>query len=204
MRRGDFPSTSETLLIRLRDRPGDAEAWRQFVRTYGPRILHWCRRWGLQDADARDVAQAVLIQFARQIHRFHYDPSRRFRGWLRKLTHSAWCDFVERNQDWYRLRVGGDSLACLETIAARDDLLATIEKEYDRQLLQEAMDRVRARVEPRTWQAFWLLNVERLSGKQAADELGMRLGTAFAASAKVRRMIRQEVRHAEPAEEVRP
>lgn len=197
MMHGEFPSTSEALLVRLQDDPGDTAAWESFVRTYGPRIIHWCRRWGLQDADARDVAQAVLIQFARQIRRFRYDPSRRFRGWLRTLTHAAWCDFVERDRAWHRGQGGSASMARWETVAARDDLIAGLEEEYDRELMELAMERVRVRVEPRTWQAFWLLNVERLSGKEVASRLGMRLGTTFAASAKVRRMIRQEVRHSD-------
>ena len=85
-----FPDTSASLLSTLRRQPGDPEAWSRFVQTYGPQILQWCRRWGLQDADAHDVAQSVLIHFLRRSVSFEYDDSRRFRGWLRSLAHS-WC-----------------------------------------------------------------------------------------------------------------
>jgi WD40 repeat protein len=52
--------TSPTLLGRLRRSPADQAAWAEFVDRYGPRIYAWCRHWGLQEADAQDVAQAVL------------------------------------------------------------------------------------------------------------------------------------------------
>jgi RNA polymerase sigma-70 factor (ECF subfamily) len=151
----------------------------------------------LQDADAQDVTQIVLIQFFRQIRRFQYDSSRRFRGWLRRLVHAAWCDFVDGRRDWHRGKGGSGVLNGLDSIAARDNLAEEIEKEYDRSTLRLAMQRVEQRVEPKTWQAFWLLNVEDLSGEEAVARLGMRLGTTYAASSKVRRLIRQEVHRLE-------
>jgi hypothetical protein len=62
------------------------------------------------------------------------------------------------------------------------------------------MQRVEARVEPKTWKAFWFLNVQGLSGPDVAARLGMRLGTTYAASCKARRMIRLEVRRLESDE----
>ena len=88
----------------------------------------------------------------------------------------------------------------LDSIAARDDLAEQIEKEYDCGILRLAMQRVEQRVEPKTWQAFWLLNVEDLSGEEAALRIAMRLGTTYAASCKVRRLIRQEIHRLESNE----
>jgi hypothetical protein len=47
--------TSLTLLGRLRRDPKDQAAWSEFVSRYRPRILQWCRRWHLQEADPEDV-----------------------------------------------------------------------------------------------------------------------------------------------------
>jgi RNA polymerase sigma-70 factor (ECF subfamily) len=135
----------------------------------------------------------ALVQFFRQVQTFQYDSTRRFRGWLRRLVHSAWCDFAEGCRDRNRGKGGSDVLKALDSVAARDDLAEEVQKEHDRVTLRLAMGRVKARVEERTWQAFWLLSVEGLSGLEVVKRLGMRLGTAFAASSKVRRMIRREV-----------
>src|SRR5712671_4103696 len=90
--------TSVTLLCRLRDAPDDAAAWEAFVRRYGPKIYEWCRQWKLQEADAEDVTQNVLLRLARNLRSFSYDATRSFRGWLRTLTQHALSDFLEDRQ----------------------------------------------------------------------------------------------------------
>jgi RNA polymerase sigma-70 factor (ECF subfamily) len=77
----DDPSTRASLLERLRQDPTDQQAWSQVVRCYGPKIFGWCRRWGLQEADAHDVTQNVLTVLAVRMKTFTYDPTLRFRGW---------------------------------------------------------------------------------------------------------------------------
>ena len=44
---------------------------------------------------------------------------------------------------------------------------------------EEALDRVRLRVEPQTWEAFRLTATEGLSGDAAAARLGMRLTAVY-------------------------
>ena len=74
--------TQPSLLLRIRD-ASDAESWRTFVSIYAPLIYRSCRRRGLQDADAADVGQEVLVEVARSIRGFEYMPGRgRFRDWL--------------------------------------------------------------------------------------------------------------------------
>src|SRR5262249_25610674 len=86
--------TSLTLLARLRHDPKDQAAWSEFVARYGPSIFQWCRGWGVQEADAQDVTQDVLLKLNGLMARFVYDSAGSFRGWLRTLTHHAWCDLA--------------------------------------------------------------------------------------------------------------
>jgi RNA polymerase sigma-70 factor (ECF subfamily) len=89
----------------------------------------------------------------------------------------------------------GDSavLDRLQTVEARDDLVRRLDEEFDQELLAEAADRVRRRVEPHTWEAFRLTALERLSGAAAAEQLGMKLATVFKAKSKVQKMLQEEV-----------
>src|SRR5882672_12776878 len=98
MEHSSGPLTSASLLGRLRHGPAEPGAWSEFVDRYSPRIYDWCRRWGLQEADAQDVTQIVLVKLVETMRVFAYDPSRSFRGWLRTLTHHAWYDFVRGRQ----------------------------------------------------------------------------------------------------------
>ncbi|WP_161602525.1 RNA polymerase sigma factor [Tautonia marina] len=187
------PKTRISLLRKLSEPSSDPVEWSQFVNSYGPLVLSWCRGKGLQEQDARDVAQEVFLCFARQATRFRYDPSRKFRGYLRRLTHAAWCDWVERHRPWHRGTGDTAVVRLLERIADRDVSAACREAEVDQERLERAMRLVRARVEPRTWDAFRLLALEGLSGEEAAVRLGMKRGSAFAARCKVQRLIRLEI-----------
>src|SRR5207247_4164837 len=133
-----------------------------FVERYGRRVYSWCRQWGLQEADAEDVTQNVLVILAEKMREFTYDPGGSFRAWLKTVAHHAWSKYASSQQ-----RAGqgsGDSAALplLQAVQARDDLAAKLEEEFDRELLEQAMLRVAQRVESHTWQAFQLLALDGL------------------------------------------
>jgi RNA polymerase sigma-70 factor (ECF subfamily) len=189
--------TSPTLLGRLGRVPPDEAAWAEFADRYGRRIYGWCARWGLQQSDAEDVTQQVLLKLAGKMRTFAYDPARSFRAWLKTVTHHAWRDFVEA-----RNRPGagsGDSAVreLLNNVRAGDDLAARLEEEFSRDLLEEAMARVRLRVQPHTWEAFRLLALEGLTGAEAAARLDLKVATVFVARSKVQKMVQREVRRLE-------
>jgi RNA polymerase sigma-70 factor (ECF subfamily) len=189
--------TSVTLLGRLRQDPTDQAAWGDFVERYGRKIYGWCRHWHLQDADAEDVTQTVLLLLAQKMRAFAYDPSRSFRSWLKTLTQHAWSDFVAG-----RKRSGqgsGDRQVeeLLHSCAARDDLQTRLNAEFDQELLESAIVRVRLRVQPQTWEAFRLTALEGLSGAAAAEQLKLRVATEFNAKSKVLRMLQEELRKLE-------
>ncbi len=188
--------TSNSLLARLRQ-GSDQAAWAEFVRRYGQQIYRWCRGWGLQEADAEDVTQTVLVKLTEKLRTFCYDPARSFRAYLKTLTHYAWCDFLELHN---RPGAGtGDSVMVqtLQTVEARDDLVEKLNAEFDQELLEESSERVRRRVEPRTWEAFRLTAVEGLSGAEAAARLDMKVATVFKAKSKVQKMLQEEIERAE-------
>jgi RNA polymerase sigma factor (sigma-70 family) len=193
MKRAQGSGTHVSLLGRLREGPDDEEAWSAFVDQYGRRIYEWCRRWDLQEADARDVTQNVLLKLAEKMREFNYDPSRSFRAWLKTLTRHACSDFRDS-----RRRPGqgsGDSQVgrLLESVAAREDLVTRLEEEFDRELLEEAMARARLRVAPQTWQAFALTALEGLSGAEAAARIPMAVGQVFVAKRRVQKAIQEEL-----------
>lgn len=186
--------TSPSLLELLRQDPANQSAWTTFADRYGRLIHQWCGRWGLQQSDAEDVTQNVLLQVSRQMGRFEYDPNGSFRAWLKTVAYRAWCDFLEqcrRRND----RGSGDTavLQMLNSVEARDGFLEQLDEEWNRELLQEAMQRVQSRVRPPTWEAFRLMTQENLSGQQTADRLGMKVGTVWVAKSKVQKMIYEEI-----------
>jgi RNA polymerase sigma-70 factor (ECF subfamily) len=196
--------TRVTLLGRLRRDPTNQAIWTEFVEHYGPRIFIWCRKWKLQESDAQDVTQNVLLRLADKMRTFEYDPSRSFRAWLKTLTHHAWSDFLESRQ---RPGLGsGDSRVAdiLHSVQARADLVQHLEAEFDRELLEEAMARVRLRVAPQTWEAFRLTALEGLSGAEAAQCIPMQVAQVFVAKRRVQKMLSAEVAKLEGRTEEAP
>lgn len=189
--------TSPSLLGRLRQENKDEMAWSEFVRRYGVQILQWCRKWNLQEADAQDVTQTVLVKLADKMRTFTYDPSRSFRAYLKTLTNYALCDFLESRKRRGAAAGGSVAFEILQTVEARDDLVQQLNAAFDQELLEEAMERVQARVEPHTWEAFRLTAIDGLSGAAVAKQLSMKVATVFKARSKVQQMLQEEVRKLE-------
>jgi RNA polymerase sigma-70 factor (ECF subfamily) len=199
MGRVSEPPTGSTLFVLLRA-PNDPEAWKAFVKRYGPLVYDWCRERHLQEVDAEDVTQNVLIKLAQRLRTFTYDAHKgRFRGWLRTLTQHALCDYLASKQGM----VGtGDSAVVerLEAVAARDDLLTKLAEAFDLELLEEARARVQLRVTARDWQIFEQVAVAGRPGPEVARELGMRPTAVLMAKSRVQTKLREEIRRLERGE----
>jgi RNA polymerase sigma factor (sigma-70 family) len=190
--------TSVTLLERLaRSGEPDQAAWAQFVDHYGRKVYQRCLRWRLQEADAEDVTQAVLLKLAVRMKSFAYDPTHSFRAWLKTVAHHAWCDFVAARHRVARARDGEAGREGLESAEARDDLARRLDEQYDRELLETAMANVRPRTAPHNWQAFWLTAVEGLSAEEAAARLGMKIARVYSARNRVQLRLQEERRRLE-------
>ena len=191
--------TSPTLLGRLGQFPADQEAWEKFVDRYGPKIYAWCQRWGLQQSDAEDVTQGVLLKLANHMASFSYDPSKSFRAWLKVITRNVWSDLRTSHKPG---SVGsGDSVAMefLANVEAGDDLSARLEAEFDQELLEEASARVQLKVTPEKWTVFQLLAVEGLSGEVVAERLKMKVATVYVVRSKVQKLLQAEIELLESA-----
>lgn len=191
-------STRGSLLGRLRHEPDSATAWEEFVRIYSPQVLRWCRSYGLQDDDAADICQDVLVRFWTQSATFRYDPSRRFRSYLRQILASALDHWSARTR-LVKPVGGGDSETLLDSLPARNDLAARIEEAYDTELLALALREVQPRVSPHTWRAFEMLAFEHRRGQEVADTLGISVDLAYSARSNVQKMVRETIQRLEGA-----
>jgi len=188
-----LPTTRVSLLTRLGQDPSDQAGWDEFVERYGRHIYRWCRQWKLQDADAEDVTQNILVKLSRNLRAFTYDPSRSFRGWLKTVAHHAWRDFEDS-----RRRVGataGDQHGqdLMLTLEAREDMMQTLEKAFDLELLEAAKARVRLRVAPHTWEAFRLVALEGVPVAEVAATVRLQVAMVYVARSKVQKMLHEEI-----------
>lgn len=197
-------ATSTTLLQRLKDE-SDSDAWNDFVNRYSPKVFDWCRKNSLQDSDAADVTQQVLLKLVTTMRTFDYDSHRgSFRGWLKTVTSNAVKDLARQ---WQRrnVRAAGDTVTAeqlnsLSDPRALNELTERIESQYREELLKEAETRIRSRVKPETWTAWHLTAVEQVPAAEAAVQAGMSVSEIYVAKSRVNKMMREEVRRLENVE----
>ncbi|MBI1914343.1 MAG: sigma-70 family RNA polymerase sigma factor [Planctomycetes bacterium] len=179
--------TPASLLERLR-RPDDPAAWDRFVELYTPLLYYWARCTGLQQADAADLVQEVLVVLFRKLPEFTYDKQRSFRNWLRTITLNKWRESKRR-----RAPVSFEAGAALDEVAAPDDMAALEEKEYRRHLVGQALEVLRDEFPATTWKAFEEYALNNRHAEEVAAELGLRVGRVYAAKSRVLSRLRQEL-----------
>lgn len=190
----DAPTTRASLLARLAD-PADGGGWAEFVARYAPPVYAFARARGLQDADAEDLAQDVLVAVHRALRTGLYDPCRPFRRWLFEVVRNKLFDAAKR--DRRRRTTVGDSDAFASLPDAADGPAEhwerIWEREWERAAFRRAATAVRDRFADTTWQAFERFAVEGQPGKAVAAELGLSVAAVYLAADRVLKAIRAEV-----------
>jgi RNA polymerase sigma-70 factor, ECF subfamily len=181
-------ASSPSLLLRVQ--ANQAGAWERLVDLYAPLIYHWCKRARLTPEDAADVFQEVFRSLAEHIAGFRRDRAGdTFRGWLRTITRNKILDPFRRAG---QAPAAGGTDAQLRLLAIPDPLPE--DDPSDQQVLHKqlhtTLETIRGAFEPRTWQAFWLVQME---GRDTSD-VGQELGLTTAAVRKARLRVLQRLR----------
>jgi len=189
-----IPETRDSLLVRLAD-TADCEAWHQFTAIYRPLVYRIGRRKGLQDADAQDLTQRVLLSVSRAIEQWQAGPKRaRFRTWLHTIARNAVIDQLRAANPV--VGEGGTTaqLRMQENADGRANVAELeLEREYQREVFRWAARGVRDEFEESTWLAFWLSAVEGRPIPEVADELGKSVGAVYIARSRVIQRLRDKV-----------
>ncbi|MFO0978392.1 MAG: hypothetical protein U0996_18445 [Planctomycetaceae bacterium] len=190
------PVTSVTLLNRLQHWD-DTAAWKLFFERYQTLLNTWSRQSLGNPADVDEVNQQVYWEVARRLTVFHYDSSRSFRGWLKKLHNSRLLDFlkIQRRRELREVevaRVRTHGLAC-RPANPTTDVPAKQLAETNRQLhVNGVIEAVRSRVTDRTWAIFEDIALHGQTVAETARRHKMKYAATFAAWSRTCQMLRQE------------
>jgi RNA polymerase sigma-70 factor (ECF subfamily) len=180
-------TTSLTLLARLRQ-PNQPEAWARFANLYTPLLLTWAKRQGFQEADARDLAQDVLVKLVRQLAAYQRSEGQSFRGWLFRITVNQCRDFRRRKATRPLPGSGG-----LSASSDRDHVSEMEEVEYRLLLVRRGQELIRPDFNEATWAAFTRMMVEGHSAPDVATELHISVNAVYLARQRVLARLRREL-----------
>lgn len=192
--------TRRSLLERLRDWE-DQSSWREFFNTYWKFIYGVAIRSGLSDSEAEDVVQETVLSVAKKMPEFVYDPAKcSFKGWLMRITRLRILDQLRRRQPAFQQVPAGEGdsrrTATVERIpdaAAMAEQDSGWDEEWERNLVDAAMERVKLRVKPEHYQIFYLSAVKGLKPGEVARMLQVNVGRVYLVRHRLGKDVKREV-----------
>lgn len=189
-------ATRLSLIQRLADWKDQAR-WQEFYDTYWRLIYNVARKAGLTDQESQEVVQETVITVAKKITK--YDPAAgSFKGWLLHTT--RW-----RINDQFRRRApdaiqslrqpGDDETATIERIPGADgrQIETVWDREWERNLFEAALERVKKRVNARQFQIFDCCVIKRWPAPRVAEALRVNVAQVYLAKHRVSAMMKKEV-----------
>ena len=190
--------TRYSLLSRLQNWD-DQDSWKDFFDTYWRLIYSVALKSGLTEAEAEDVVQETIISVAKNIRKFKRDPKLgSFKGWLRNITRWRIADQLRK-----RTRAAGEERTmteagpqCWEEIPGVGDASSESiwEEEWQSNLLNAAMERIKCRVKEEHYQMFDFYAVRQWPVGKVAQTMGVSAAQVYLAKHRVAGLIKKEVR----------
>ena len=191
-------NTSGSLIGALRS-TNDYQSWSRFVAIYEPMLHRWLRCRGLPEFLIPDVVGDVYVKLVGHMPNFLYDERRSFRGWLRTVAENAASDAEKRAWNRFEKTVDFQDSAIAARCSsqlfrrANDELDGFVEEMEERmQVANSVVRKVKGRINAKTWQAFYLTEVEGNSCEDAALKLRMKPGSVYVARFRVKNYLREE------------
>jgi RNA polymerase sigma-70 factor (ECF subfamily) len=173
----------------------DQQHWQEFFETYWRLIYGVARKSGLTDAEAQDVVQETVITVAKNITKYEREAGS-FRGWLLHITRWRIADqFRKRAPGTVQQRTRGTSrgTATIDRIPDGFDVTATWEAEWQRHILQAALERLKRKVDAKHYQIFDCLVVKHWAASKVASGLGVSLAQVYLVKHRLSGLLKKEI-----------
>ena len=201
----DLIPTRQSLLSRLKNWD-DRESWQEFFDTYWKLIYGVAIRAGLTDAEAQDVVQETVIQVAKKIPEFKYDPAvGSFKQWLLHTTRWRIGDQIRRrlptNEPFTQPPADTAETATVERLPtpAPLDMETVWDEEWERNIFEAAIEKVKREVSAKQYQIFDLYVIKKWPVQKVARTLGINIGRVYLAKHRVTGLLKKEIKKLEHA-----
>lgn len=191
--------TRESLLNRLKDWR-DQESWQDFFDTYWRLIFNVAVKAGLTAAEAQDVVQETIVSVAKVIPEFKYNPALgSFKGFLLHITRWRIADHLRKRPREFSLAAPQTSdepgTAAIERIPdpAGFDLENLWDQEWQENLAQAALERVKRRVNPKQYQLFDLYVRKNWSVEEITKTMDVTVHQVYTAKSRISALLKKEV-----------
>ena len=160
------------------------------MEIYGPLVYGYCRRSLLQESDAADVSQEVMMRVSQALRRFEYDPARgSFRHWLGRVARNEVARFCEREE---RIAKGKRLWRALPSNSTVSPVRMCGTNTFTARCWRRRSggSNPRSKRRPGAFQAVW---IDNLPPEAASQQLGMPVEKIYVAKSRVLKRLREEL-----------
>ena len=193
-------NTRRSLISRLRN-VEDRDSWQEFFDTYWKLIYSVARKAGLTEQEAEEVVQETTVTVTKCIQDYQYDPKVcSFKNWLMHKTQWRIIDQVRKRPPDFVQRFPPPSDTSRTPLVERIpdpeslELDSVWEEEWQKNLVDAAMERVKRRIKPEHYQIFYLSAVRHLGPKRVAETMGVNIAQVYLVRHRVAGLVKKEVR----------
>ena len=177
-----YPTTSKTLLDRIA--AGDEISWDEFYNRYCGIVRDIAKFKGLDEAEAEDICQQVMLQFFKQSKTFKFDPDiARFRTYFGRIIQSKIANYYREKKE-----EPSDEIEVEDENSPTEDLFLD---EWRKMILKEAERELKNRVAPETFQAYELYAVQNRPVEKVAAYLDCSVNQVYQAKKRCFAMMRE-------------
>jgi len=199
------PAATRSSLVQRLHNWNDHGSWLDFFDTYWKLIYAVAIKAGLSEAEARDVVQETVVAVAKQMRDGGYDRTKSsFKNWLCLITRRRIVDhFRKRTDPKVRVSPRADhETSSTDTIhrvpdPASLELDSVWEEEWQKNLLDAAIERVKQQVTPKQFQIFDLSVLRGLPVSEVTKLLKVNTAKVYLARHRVGALIKQETKRLE-------
>jgi RNA polymerase sigma-70 factor (ECF subfamily) len=195
----DYIPTRRSLLSRLKDW-NDQESWKSFFDTYWMLIYRSALRSGLSEAEAEDVVQETVISVSKTLATFQHNGQKgAFKAWLLRVTGWRIVDQMRRRRSEYPPVIlepkatQGTSEIDLVPDPVGHQLEASWDEEWERNLMDVAIERVKRLVEAKQYQIWDLHVIKEWPAGKVAETLHIPIGQVYMAKHRITPLIKKEI-----------
>ena len=199
MKTAGLLATRRSLVDRLANWD-DQRRWQDFFDTYWKLIYSAARKSGLTDSEAQEVVQETVITVAKKIDKLHYDPALgSFKGWLLQITRWRIADQFRKRDSMQTQREHPEEDRKTATIERLPDLNVVDldvlwEREWQENLFDAAIARVKKKVDPKQFQIFDCYVRKEWPAQKVAAQLRVSVGQVYLTRHRVSALIKKEVK----------
>lgn len=193
-----FIPTRRSLLTRLK-RWDDQAGWREFFDTYWRLIHAFALKAGLTETEAQEVVQETVVSVSRKMPGFNYDPALgSFKSWLLLITRRRVADQFRkrpREQPFPSPAADGTQTSAEARVPDPASLDAdhVWDQEWQRSMLETALERVKRRVAPRQFQLFEVYVLKQWDVEKIVRTLRVTAGQVYLSKNRVGSLLKKEI-----------